>query len=71
MTAVGLNSELVESGMPMLATGGIGGAVDGVQRPICAVVILFKESLVALLVCFIGDLKGLASLEVRSEWPNA
>lgn len=71
MTAVGIDSKLVESGMPMLATGGIVGAVDGVQRPICAVVLLFKESLMALLVCFIGHLKGLAFLEVWSECPNA
>jgi hypothetical protein len=67
MTAIGINSKLVKSGMPMLATGGIIGAVDSVQRPIGAVVFLVKESLMALLVCFIGYLKGFAFLEVWSE----
>jgi len=71
MTAIGINSKLVESCMPMLATGGIIGAVDCVQRPICAVVFLVKESLMALLVCFVGYLECLAFLEVWSERQHA
>ncbi len=67
MTAIGINSKLVESGMPMLATGGIVGAVDSVQRPVRAVVLLVKEGLMALLVCFVGYLECLAFLEVWSE----
>lgn len=66
MTAVGLDSELVERGMPMLAAGGIVGAVDGVQGPVCAVTFLVKESLMAFLVCLVGDLEGFAFLEVWS-----
>jgi len=71
MTAVGINPKLIESGMPVLAAGGIIGAIDSVQRSIRAVVFLVKESLMALLVCFIGYLKGLAFLEIWSEGKSA
>ncbi len=70
MTSVGVYSDIVEGGVPVLAAGCIVGRVDCVQRAIYAVVVLVEVGLVTFLVCFLGYVKGFALLKVGPSVPS-